>query len=93
MRSSGERIGGTLQADAISRYLQHLTGTRIQHMNRIYSFSIREKCSGSQVSAEAKASIMRSKSFLEVTLAEAAASHAFAQALTQVFSYPVVPYL
>lgn len=58
-------------------------------MNRIYHFSISEKCRGSQVNAEANSSIMRSKSFLESTIAEAAATLAFAQALTHVGPCPV----
>ena len=66
----------------IHRYLQHLTSTRIQHLERIRMFTTRRLARISKPTPEQKTAFRRSFSFLDFATLEAAATASFAEGLS-----------
>lgn len=68
-------------------YLQHLASTRLQHIERIRTFSMhRLKCIA-KPTLEQKSSFRRSFSFLDFAKLEASATQSFAEGLSCLFSF------
>jgi hypothetical protein len=68
-------------------YLQHLASIRIQHLERIRTFSIRRIKRVSKPTFEEKTAHSRSISFLEFAMLEASATQSFADGLSCLFSF------
>lgn len=68
-------------------YLQHVTSTRIQHLERIRSFAIRRIKYIAKSTIEEKTAYSRSLSFLDFAVLEASATQAFADGLSCLFSF------
>ena len=63
------------------RYLNHLAQTRLQHLERIRTFTTRRFYRLTNPTSEIKAAFKRSLSFLDFAMLEASATQSFADAL------------
>ena len=71
------------QADyCVARYLQYLISTRIQHLERIRTFTTRRLTRISESTLDEKAAFRRSFSFLDFAILEASATLSFADGLS-----------
>ena len=64
------------------RYLQHLASTRLQHLERIRTFSLHRLKRISKPTLQQKTSFRRSFSFLDFAMLEASATQSFAEGLS-----------
>ena len=77
------------QADyCVARYLQYLISTRIQHLERIRTFTTRRLTRIPESTLEEKAAFRRSFSFLDSAILEASATLSFADGLSCVGYLP-----
>ena len=67
---------------AVPRYLQHLASTRLQHIERIRTFSTHRLKRIAKPTLKQKASFRRSFSFLDFATLEASATRSFAEGLS-----------
>lgn len=72
----------------IYRYLQHLASTRLQHIERIRTFSTHRLKRIAKPTLEQKTSFRRSFSFLDFATLEASATQSFAEGLSCVSVTP-----
>lgn len=68
-------------------YLQHLASTRIQHLERIRTFTLHRLKGIAKLTTTEKAAFSRSFSFLEFAMLEASATQSFADGLSCLFSF------
>lgn len=73
---------------AIYRYLQHLASTRLQHIERIRTFSAHRLKRIANPTLKQKTSFRRSFSFLDFATLEASATQSFAEGLSCVSLTP-----
>lgn len=72
----------------IHRYLQHLASTRLQHLERIRTFSTHRLKRIGKPTLKQKTSFRRSFSFLDFATLEASATQSFAEGLSSVSLTP-----
>lgn len=72
----------------IHRYLQHLASTRLQHIERIRTFSTHRLKRIAKPTLKQKTSFRRSFSFLDFAALEASATQSFAEGLSCVSLIP-----
>ena len=70
------------------RYLQHLASTRLQHLERIRTFSMHRLKRIGKPTLQQKTSFRRSFSFLDFAMLEASATQSFAEGLSCVSLTP-----
>lgn len=70
------------------RYLQHLASTRLQHLERIRTFTARRLSKITNPTLEQKSSAYRSKTFTDFATLEASAIQSFADGLSCVSAPP-----
>ncbi|KAK4691464.1 N-alpha-acetyltransferase 35, NatC auxiliary subunit, partial [Lecanoromycetidae sp. Uapishka_2] len=78
---------GIYQVDELAGmywYLQHLASTRIQHLERIRTFTLRRIKQIAEPSVKEKTAFRRSISFLEFAMLEASATQSFADGLSYI---------
>ena len=77
------RVGSDVKLTwSVYRYLQHLTSTRIQHLERIRTFTSHRLARNLKSTPEQKITFRRSFSFLDFATLEAAATASFAEGLS-----------
>ena len=81
-----------IRAEAVfHRYLQHLASTRLQHIERIRTFSTHRLKRIAKPTLKQKSSFRRSFSFLDFAMLEASATQSFAEGLSCVSLTPRQP--